>query len=47
MIRVLLVLVIALYVLFALINQVSIVVQYPQCLFSSDPVMCKTIIENR
>lgn len=45
MIRVLLVLAIALYVLFALLNQVSIVAQYPQCLFSNAPVICKTIIE--
>lgn len=36
---------IVLYVIFALIYQIGIVSEYPQCLFSSDPVMCKTIIE--
>ena len=36
---------IVLYVIFALIYQIGIVSEYPQCLLSSDPVMCKTIIE--
>lgn len=34
------------YILFGLVNQVGIYIKYPQCLFSSDPVMCKTIIES-
>lgn len=38
---------IVLYFIFALIYQIGIVSKYPQCLFSSDPVMCKTIIESR
>lgn len=36
---------IVLYVIFALIYQVGIVLGYPQCLFSRDIIMCKTIIE--
>ena len=36
---------IVLYVMFALIYQVGIVSEDPQCLFSRDPVLCRTIIE--
>jgi hypothetical protein len=45
MIRVILILAIFIYILFAFMNQVGIVVEYPQCLFSGDPVLCRTIIE--
>ena len=38
---------IVLYGIFALIYQIGIVSEYPQCLFSRDIIMCKTIIESR